>query len=163
MPLPSPALHRSGALVGLAFGQMPSVTLKFLATLAPGLRMTPWRLILIEGLGEMPRHDGLVTRADDPLLRVVACTGAPACAEARVETRRVAAALAPDLTAGASLHGSGCAKGCAQRGRSAITLIGTADGLDLVRDGTTRDSPTLRGLSPAGILGRPSILAGAPR
>jgi precorrin-3B synthase len=162
VPWPSPALHRSGALVGLAFGQMPSATLKFLATLAPGLRMTPWRMILIEGLGEMPRHDGLVTRADDPLLRVVACTGAPACAEAHVETRRLAAALAPDLPADARLHVSGCAKGCAHRGRSAITLVGTADGLDLVRDGTTRDPPTLRGLSPTGILGRPSILAGAP-
>jgi precorrin-3B synthase len=161
MLLPSPCLHRTGALVGLAFGQMTSATLKFLATLAPGLRMTPWRMILIEGLGEMPRHDGLVTRADDPLLRVVACTGAPACAEAHVETRRLAAALAPGLPAGARLHVSGCAKGCAQPGRSAITLVGTAGGLDLVRDGTTRDPPTLRGLSPAGILDRPFVLTGA--
>jgi len=71
--------------------------------------------------------------------------------------------LAPGLPAGARLHVSGCAKGCAQPGRSAITLVGTAGGLDLVRDGTTRDPPTLRGLSPAGILDRPFVLTGALR
>jgi len=77
--LPRPGLYEAGALVGLAFGQMRSETLGFLATLAPGLRMTPWRMILAEGACEMPRHEELVTRADDPLLRVAACTGAPSC------------------------------------------------------------------------------------
>ena len=93
---------------------------RFLAGLAPGLRLTPWRMILVEGLREMPQHEGLVTRADDPLLRVVACTGAPACPEAHAETRKLAASLAPHLAPDTRLHVSGCAKGCAhpQRLRS---------------------------------------------
>ncbi len=54
-------------------------------------------MMLVEGMREMPQHPGLVTRADDPLLRVIACTGAPVCPEAHAETRELAAALAPHI------------------------------------------------------------------
>jgi precorrin-3B synthase len=148
---PSPGLHASGALIGLTFGQMQSEVLGFLAGLAPGLRLTPWRMLLVEGLGEMPQHDGLVTRADDPLLRVVACTGAPACPEAHAETRELAMSLAPHLAPDTCLHVSGCAKGCAHRNASDVTLVGTPDGFDLVRDGSPRDVPVKRGLTVADV------------
>jgi precorrin-3B synthase len=159
--LPRPGLYEAGALVGLAFGQMRSETLGFLATLAPGLRMTPWRMILAEAACEMPRHEDLVTRADDPLLRVAACTGAPSCPEAHGQTRVLASALAPHIGAGKRLHVSGCAKGCAHPGPSTITLVGTADGFDLVRQGTTRDRPAVQGLDPARILSDADALMGA--
>jgi len=159
--LPRPGLYEAGALVGLAFGQMRSETLGFLATLAPGLRMTPWRMILAEGACEMPRHEELVTRADDPLLRVAACTGAPSCREAHAQTRGLAAALAPHIGADERLHVSGCAKGCAYPGPSTITLVGAANGFDLVRHGTTRDRPALQGLDPAKILSDIDALMGA--
>jgi precorrin-3B synthase len=144
---PNPGIHASGALVGLAFGQMRCETLGFLSGPAPGLRLTPWRMILIEDLCMMPRHDGLVTRAGDPLLRVVACTGAPACPEALAETRSLAASLAPHLAPDICLHVSGCAKGCAHPNASDITLVGTPDGFDVVRDGSPRDVPVQRGLT----------------
>jgi precorrin-3B synthase len=118
-------------------------------------------MVLLEDLREMPRHDGLVTHASDPLLRVVACTGAPACPEARAETRALAAALAPHLPAGERLHVSGCAKGCAHPGPAAITLVGTADGFDVVRNGSPRDIPAMRELSRAKILADPGLLTGA--
>jgi precorrin-3B synthase len=159
--LPRPGLYAAGALVGLAFGQIRSETLGYLADLAPGLRMTPWRMILAEAACEMPRHEDLVTRADDPLLRVVACTGAPSCPEAHAQTRRFAAALAPHIGADKRLHVSGCAKGCAHPGPSTITLVGTANGFDLVRQGTTRDRPALQGLDPAEILSDVDALMGA--
>jgi precorrin-3B synthase len=154
----APGLCANGALIGLAFGQLQGTTLEFLAGIAPGLRMTPWRMILAEGLRAMPEHDGLVMRADDPLLRIVACTGGPACPEARAETRRFAACLAPRLPADLRLHVSGCAKGCAHPGASAITLVGTSGGFDLVRNGSARDVPTRRGLDPARILADPGVL-----
>jgi len=150
----NPGVHPQGALVGLAFGQMQSETLGFLAGLCPGLRLTPWRMILVEGLEEMPRHEGLVTRADDPLLRVVACTGAPACPEAHAETRELAASLAPRLAPETRLHVSGCAKGCAQPNAADITLVGTPDGIDLVRNGSPRDVPLQRGLTIADVRAR---------
>jgi precorrin-3B synthase len=148
---PGPGIHASGALVGLTFGQMQSEALGFLAGLAPDLRLTPWRMILIEGLREMPKREGLVTRVNDPLLRVVACTGAPACPEARAETRELAASLAPHLAPHLRLHVSGCAKGCAHPNASDITLVGTPNGFDLVRDGTPRDVPVQRGLTTTNI------------
>jgi precorrin-3B synthase len=157
---PRPGLCEAGALVGLAFGQMRSETLGFLATLAPGLRMTPWRMILAEGACAMPRHEDLVARADDPLLRVVACTGAPTCPEAYAQTRVLARALAPNVGVDERLHVSGCAKGCANRGPSTITLVGVANGFDLVRNGTTRDQPALQGLDPAKILSDVHALMG---
>jgi precorrin-3B synthase len=159
--LPRPGLYAAGALIGLAFGQMRSQTLGYLADLAPGLRMTPWRMILAEAACEMPRHEDVVTRADDPLLRVVACTGAPSCPEAHAQTRVLATALAPHIGAGKRLHVSGCAKGCAHPGPSTITLVGTANGFDLVRQGSTRDRPALQGLDPAEILSDVDALMGA--
>jgi precorrin-3B synthase len=158
---PGPGLHADGAMVGVAFGQMQCATLKFLSRLAPALRITPWRVILIEALSEMPGHDGLVTRADDPILRVMACTGAPACPQAHAETRNLAAALAPFVAPEIRLHVSGCAKGCADRGASSITLVGTGEGFDLIRDGCTRGSPVMRGIDPAAMRADPAILMGA--
>ena len=158
---PRPGLRDGGALVGLAFGQVQRATLAHLATFAPGLRMTPWRMIFLEGLRGMPGHDDLVTHATDPLLRVVACTGSPICPEAFAETRELAATLAPHIPADARLHVSGCAKGCAHPGPAAITLVGTADGFDLVRNGSPRDIPAMRGLSREEILAGPGPLTGA--
>jgi precorrin-3B synthase len=156
-----PGIYPGGELVGLALGQLQSATLSHLATLAPGLRMTPWRMIFLEDLRQMPAHDGLVTRADDPLRRVVACTGAPSCPEAYAETRVLAASLAPYVAEDARLHVSGCAKGCAHAGAAEATLIGTSDGFDLVRHGSPRDVPTMHGLTPARLLADPRVLTGA--
>jgi len=157
---PSPCVHATGAMVGLAFGQLQNETLAFLAGLAPGLRMTPWRMILVEGLYEMPRHSGIVTQADDPLLRVTACTGAPGCPEAHAETRKLAAALASGVPADSHLHVSGCVKSCAHPGPSRVTLVGTPNGFDLVHDGSARDEPALRGLDPRKILADAGTLLG---
>jgi precorrin-3B synthase len=158
---PGPGLRDGGALVALAFGQLQSPTLKFLSGLAPALRITPWRMIFTEGCSAMPRHDGLVTRANDPILRVIACTGAPACPQAHAETRGLATALAPFIAPDARLHLSGCAKGCAHRGTSSITLVGTDDGFDLIRDGGTRDLPAMRALDPARLRADPALLGAA--
>jgi precorrin-3B synthase len=158
---PEPGIYPGGALVGLAFGQLQSATLSHLARLAPGLRMTPWRMIFLEDVRQMPAHDGLVTRADDPLLRVIACTGAPSCPEAYAETRALAASLAPYVAGDARLHVSGCAKGCAHAGTAEATLVGTPDGFDLVRHGSPRDVPIMHGLTPAQLLADPRVLIGA--
>lgn len=45
---PRPGLHPHGAMVGVAFGQLPHAALTHLASCAPALRMTPWRMILVE-------------------------------------------------------------------------------------------------------------------
>ena len=158
LPQPRPGLLADGALVGFAFGQLQAATLRALAKQADGLRLTPWRMIFAEGLRDMPEGDGLVTAADDPILRVIACSGAPSCKEAHAETRALAAELAAHIPADSRLHVSGCAKGCAHPGPAPLTLVATADGFDLVRDGSARDVPALRGLHREQIVAEPSLL-----
>ena len=155
-----PGLYPQGAMVGIAFGQMPHRTLTQLSGCGPALRMTPWRMVLSEGKRTMPSASDLITEAYDPALRVIACSGAPRCREAHADTRALAAALAPNIGAAARLHVSGCAKGCAHSGAAAITLVATGAGFDLVRGGSTRDEPILRGLNRDDIVGNPSILMG---
>ena len=158
MPPPRPGLQAGGALVGVAFGQVTAATLLDLAKTADGLRLTPWRMLFAEGLREMPAGEGIVTDADDPILRVIACSGAPACGEAFSETRAIAAALAAQIPADSRLHVSGCTKGCAHPGPAPLTLAATADGFDLIRDGSARDLPVLRGLARDRILADPAML-----
>lgn len=155
-----PGLYPQGAMVGVAFGQMPHATLNQLSGCGHALRMTPWRMVLSEGKRTMPSASGLITEAYDPALRVIACSGAPRCREAHADTRALAAALAPNIGAVSRLHVSGCAKGCAHSGVAAITLVATAAGFDLVRGGSTRDEPILRGLDRDDIIRDPSILMG---
>ena len=137
-----------GWLVGIAFGQMSAQTLSALADCAGGsaLRITPWRMLLVEGAHHAPNAPGLITRADDPLLRVVACSGAPQCQHAAIDTRAVARALAAGIPTGRLLHVSGCTKGCAHP-KAALTLVGTHDGIDLIRHGTAAFPPDRRALS----------------
>jgi precorrin-3B synthase len=155
-----PGLYPQGAMLGVAFGQMQHATLNQLAACGHALRLTPWRMVLSEGERTMPSAAGLITEAHDPALRVIACSGAPRCREAHADTRALAASLAPSIGAAARLHVSGCAKGCAHSGAAAITLVATAKGFDLVRGGSTRDEPILRGLDRDDIVRDPSVLMG---
>lgn len=149
-PVAAPGLVAEGALVGFAFGQMTADTLAALAALGP-LRITPWRMVLIEGVQTLPKLPGLILAADDPIRRVEACSGAPACLQALAPVRDLAARLAPDVPAGKLLHVSACAKGCAHPGRADLTLVATAEGFDLIRNGTAHDTPDRRALAPTTI------------
>ncbi|MCB2128271.1 MAG: precorrin-3B synthase, partial [Rhodobacteraceae bacterium] len=121
------------------------------------LRITPWRMILIEGAAGAPSIPGLITDPADPMLRVTACTGAPGCPQALIATRSLARRLAPGL--GTHLHVSGCAKGCAHPGPAPLTLVGRADGtVDLIRNGTAADLPSRTGLAPASLTALPALL-----
>ena len=151
---PTPGTQPQGQLVGFEFGQMNAETLAALADLGP-LRVTPWRMLLIEGLIEAPQIPGLITRADDPMLRVIACTGAPGCLQAHAATRPLARALAPHLTE--RLHVSGCAKGCAHPTAAPLTLTATPIGFALIRDGTASGTPLREGLSAADLTETPIL------
>ena len=159
--LPAPAIRPPDAgecgglhFVGAAFGQMPAAALARLAALAQGpIRVTPWRMLALapaepEALAADP---DLIARPGDPLARVIACTGAPGCPQASVATRPLARRLAGRLAPGATLHVSGCAKGCAHPQAADVTLVGRAGAFDLVRGGAPWDEPAARGLDPAAL------------
>lgn len=157
-PIPRPGTGPNGVLVGLEFGQLRAETLSDLARLGP-IRVTPWRMLLIEDAIRVPDLPGLITRPDDPMLAVIACTGAPGCPQALAATRPLARALAPFVPPGRLLHVSGCAKGCAHPGSAPLTLVATAAGtFALIRDGAATNPPLHRDLSTDALISTPALL-----
>lgn len=147
-----PGPGRFGLAVAAAFGQLSPADLTDLANIAGDrIRITPWRMMILPGVtevGPLAGHAALITDAEDPVLRVKACTGAPGCPQAGVETRQLARDLARRLPQGQDLHVSGCSKGCAHPAGAAWTLVGRAGRFDLVKAGAPWDDPVARGLSP---------------
>ncbi|MDR3019167.1 precorrin-3B synthase [Delftia acidovorans] len=147
-----PALHGDGPapgavpglgwLLGAPLGRLPAAALARLLRALPDqavLRVTPWRMLLVEDAGAgaalagaaLPRWwaaAGLdnapdwITHAHDPRLRVSACTGAPGCTQALGPTQALALELAPQVPRGAHLHVAGCAKGCARQAPATVVL-----------------------------------------
>jgi precorrin-3B synthase len=124
------------------------------------LRLTPWRGFLIptptpdaaREIVSVAEGLGLIASTQDPRLAVVACPGQPECPQAQGETRAHLARLAPLAQKlaggnGVGLHLSGCAKGCARPGRTAVTLVARGDCFDLVENGAAGDAPSLEGLT----------------
>ncbi len=155
---PAPGPHALGILVGLEFGQIAAAEMARLGA----VRLTPWRMLLIEGLHTAPNLPGLITQGNDPRLQVVACTGAPGCPQGLQPTRGLARALAPHVPRGALLHVSGCAKGCAMPKAAAMTLVGQSAGFGLVPKGLAGDAPPRNGLTAASLIADPGILLGRP-
>ncbi|CAN5437764.1 precorrin-3B synthase [soil metagenome] len=164
--LPAPGVCQLGPVYGVAFGQIEATALARLLqdTGATALRLTPHRALILEG-GRWRASSDCSTQADDPLLHIYACPGAPSCASATVATRDLARALvrdiARDISSGfareatnhkrRSLHISGCAKGCARALAADITLVGRNGAFDLVRNGCAGDAPSHTGLAPAAL------------
>lgn len=154
----SAALTPGNTLLGFAFGatfgQLDAASLRALIedSSATALRVTPWRVFILEGAKPCGPH-GFLTYADDPLLQVHACPGKPYCPSASVETRTLATKLAAHTSG--SLHISGCSKGCAHPSAAGLTLVGRDGAFDLVRDGAPWAPPSKCGLTPADL---PSIL-----
>lgn len=155
---PAPGPHDLGYLVGLEFGQISAATLAGLGD----MRLTPWRMLLLEGVSDVPEFPGLIVWPDDPLLRVVACTGAPGCPQGLQPTRGLARGLAAHVPKGSILHVSGCAKGCAMPRTAAMVLVGQSTGYGFAPSGLASDAPVQTGLSAAGLLADPSIFLGRP-
>jgi precorrin-3B synthase len=155
-PKTARTLGTFGAAVGVAapFGRLEAEQLARLSSLAEEagateLRLSPWRTIYFGARDsaaarqavEGARCAGLIVDTGDPLLKIEACPGAPACPSSSVDARgdaRRLAALASAQGYDGSIHVSGCAKGCARSVPSDLVLVGKAGRYRLVRNGTTR-------------------------
>ncbi len=157
---PQPQATDAGSLVALEFGQISAGTLRALSALG-NLRTTPWRMLLIEGLGGPPARPDVITDPDDPRLRVVACTGAPGCPQALQDTRAFARSLARAVPDGRVLHVSGCAKGCAHPAPADLVLTARPAGFSFARD-TTAALATDPVLTAPALLKSAATLFGAP-
>ncbi|MEP2534174.1 cobalamin biosynthesis protein CobG [Shimia sp.] len=145
----TPGPCKAGDVYGAAFGKINATELRDLmhTTGATALRVTPWRLFLLEcATSFLSDAPNFITHPADPLLQVDACPGAPLCNAATVETRALAHTLAK--VSPTPLHISGCAKGCARPRACATTLVGRDGKFDLVRNGRPWDEPHLTDLTP---------------
>ena len=125
--------------LGVPFGRLEAEQLWTLAR-TPGaseLRLSPWRALYVDT--PVSNVTGLITDTTDPLLRVEACPGAPACKSSTVDTRRDARRLAERGFEG-TIHVSGCVKGCARSTAADLTLVGEGGRYGMVHNGTTRDA-----------------------
>ncbi len=147
---PKPGVTGETAIYGAPFGSLGAAALAALITDsdASALRTTPWRLFTLEAAMPSDPH-GFVLDPRDPLVTTHACPGAPACAQATVDTRALARTLAHLHR---DLHVSGCSKGCAYPRPSRTTLVGRDGAFDLVENGHPWDQPSQRGLAPHDLL-----------
>lgn len=136
---------------------------------AEEVRLAPWRAFYIQ-VGESrlarfleaARALGFVTEANDPVLRIESCPGAPACRSAALDTRaaaRAVAGLMSRLSGVRRVHVSGCAKGCACSTAADLVLVGHGDRFGIVRGGRADEAPESF-ISPREINGLPELLAG---
>ena len=136
-----------GPAYGVAFGRVAAQKLVDLIhrSAARAVRVTPWRVLILDQGRPIADAPDFITDPDDPVLRVHACPGAPQCGAARAETHALARALAPHVAG--RVHVSGCAKGCAFPKAADVTLVGRDnDYYDIIHHGAPWDRPAHRAL-----------------
>ncbi len=156
-PIGPLAVDAAVALVGIGvpFGSLDAARLRALADIADdtdgvGVRLSPWRIFYIacpdgaasEHLMARARELGFVIDASDPLMRIQACPGRPAChaghADTRADARHVASWMRASGFSGTA-HISGCAKGCASSVPADLMLTGTPGGYRVARNARAQD------------------------
>ena len=124
-----------------ALGRLDPVMLRGAARLARtfgdgSLRFTPWQSLLVPNVREADAAQvldalsklNLLTRIDDPLSHLIACTGSSGCGKGLADTKhdaRLLAALSPHAV---DVHLSGCSRSCAAAHRAPATLLAVAPG-----------------------------------
>jgi precorrin-3B synthase len=133
-------------------GQLSKLAGEMAAFGAKEIRLSPWRILYAEvpdasagrAIRDAAIAAGFITDSLDPLLRVEACPGAPACRSTSLDIRgdaRRLAELLPRFGFEGTVHVSGCAKGCARSDAADLTLVGADGRYGIVRNGTARNRP----------------------
>ncbi|WP_455911870.1 precorrin-3B synthase [Pseudomonas putida] len=119
-------------------GRLDSSMLKGAAQLAlefgdGTLRFTPWQGVLLPNIKshgavtERLAHLGFLCSVDQPLARLIACTGSSGCGRGLADTKADALQLAA-LQPGVEVHLSGCPRSCAAAHTAAVTLLAVSPG-----------------------------------
>jgi ferredoxin-nitrite reductase len=137
-----PQLQSDLAYLGVALplGRLTVNQLRQLAELVDrrGLRLTPWRTLVLSDLhwGDLPQVEraladlGLRSSRNQLWAGLIACSG-KGCAASATDTQADVLALVQALEAqdlikpSVTIHFTGCPKSCAHHGQSDITLVGT--------------------------------------
>ncbi|WP_338509370.1 precorrin-3B synthase [Pseudomonas trivialis] len=94
------------------------------------LRFTPWQGVLLPNLTQPQAVTaglaqlGFLCSGEQPLARVIACTGSSGCAKGLADTKADALGLPP----GHDVHLSGCSRSCAAAHTAPVTLLAVSPG-----------------------------------
>ncbi|CAM05136.1 precorrin-3B synthase [Saccharopolyspora erythraea NRRL 2338] len=116
---------------------------------ADGLRLTPWRTVVVTGLpaGDAPSWlsaldaRGLVVDARAPGAGVTSCTGRPGCAKALADVRGDARRASPP-PGGLPVHWSGCGRRCGRPQGRVLEVLATEAGYEVGLDDENRTTAT---------------------
>ncbi|MER7249221.1 precorrin-3B synthase [Kribbella sp. NPDC000426] len=124
-------VHGTAQVVTVPLGSLtqPQATALAAAAGTTGVRVTPWRSVVVEvgaaGLEEV----GLVTEADSVWEGVTACAGRPGCAKALADVRADAVRLMPTFARdGRRVHWAGCARRCGKPSGGFVDVVAVGDG-----------------------------------
>ncbi|MFJ9695266.1 hypothetical protein [Kitasatospora sp. NPDC101183] len=131
-----------GALsVGLRFGRADAAQWRALvAASAGGLRLTPWRGVVLPGAPAPHLADlagaGFRTEAGSAWERATACTGLPGCAKSLADVRADAARALETGPGGLPVHWSGCERRCGHPAGRWVDVLATGQGYRVTVNGT---------------------------
>lgn len=119
-------------------GRLDPLMLKGAAQLASEygdgtLRFTPWQGVLLPNIerpgvvSERLAQLGFLCSVDQPLARMIACTGSSGCGKGLADTKADAMQLAA-LQPGIEAHLSGCPRSCAAAHTAPVTLLAVSPG-----------------------------------
>ncbi|WUI02612.1 precorrin-3B synthase [Spirillospora sp. NBC_00431] len=118
-------------------GRMPGARAEALAEIAPGIRVTPWRSVVVRDLTradarravERLAAAGFATDPDSPWVGVTACTGSPGCAKSKGDVQGEARRWVDGLERAPKtpVHWTGCDRRCGTpRGPVVLKMAGGA-------------------------------------
>ncbi|MET9534512.1 MULTISPECIES: precorrin-3B synthase [unclassified Streptomyces] len=141
-PVPAPD-GRTALSVGAPLGLITSAQWRLLTDTAQHdgsgeLRLTPWRGVVLPGLGPDTAEArlaglsaaGLITGPDSPWHGVGACIGRPGCAKSLADVR-ADAAPAPGTGHGLPVYWSGCARRCGHPHGDWVDVVATDAGYEV--------------------------------
>lgn len=115
VPHPEPGVRGADLVAGVPLGLLDRAAADAIAEVGDAVIVTPWRSLVLPGLGRDPDAATRLTAAGLDLTGaasgVTACIGAPHCARTTSPTLAIARALIDDRVTG-RIHVSGCERRC---------------------------------------------------
>ncbi|MFG1910103.1 precorrin-3B synthase [Kribbella sp. NPDC048928] len=129
--------HGTALVATVPLGSLTQEQAAVLAQVAPEVRITPWRSVVVPAVARGLEEVGLVTTSGSRWEGVTACAGQPGCAKALADVRADATRLVADAAGdglprvfgrGRRVHWSGCERRCGKPAGSYVDVLAVGDG-----------------------------------
>ncbi|GAA1152195.1 nitrite/sulfite reductase [Kribbella jejuensis] len=122
-------VHGSALVVTVPLGSLTQEQAAALTQVAPEIRITPWRSVVVPATARGLQDVGLITTPNSLWEGVTACAGRPGCAKALADVRADATRLMPEMERdGRRVHWSACERRCGKPGGLFVDVVSVADG-----------------------------------